>query len=226
MSGDFHPDLAILPLAQRRLWSSLAPVKGLRFVLYGGTAIAVRLGHRTSVDFDFFSTDALDRPALLEALPFLSRAVVLQDQADTWTVLTGAGTRDAPAVKLSFFGGIGFGRVGAPEVTDDGVLDVASLDDLMATKLKVVLQRVEAKDYQDIAAMIAAGVDLARGLSGARALFGGAFQPSEALKALTYFEGGDLASLTQNDRRRLIAAASAVRDLPVASLAAERLTRD
>jgi hypothetical protein len=31
---------------------------------------------------------------------------------------------------------------------------------LMATKLKVVLRRAEAKDYRDIAAMIKAGVNL------------------------------------------------------------------
>ena len=48
----------------------------------------------------------------------------------------------------------GFGRVGTPEVTVDSTLQVASLDDLMATKLKVILQRAEAKDYRDLAAMI------------------------------------------------------------------------
>lgn len=52
---------------------------------------------------------------------------------------------------------IGFGRVGEPDLTEDSILQVASLDDLMATKVKVVLQRAEAKDYRDIAAMVTAG---------------------------------------------------------------------
>jgi hypothetical protein len=39
-------------------------------------------------------------------------------------------------VKISFFGGIGFGRVNDPLQTGDGTLLVASLDDLMATKLR------------------------------------------------------------------------------------------
>ena len=35
---------------------------------------------------------------------------------------------------MSFFGTISFGRVGEPGLTDDGVLQVACLDDLMAMK--------------------------------------------------------------------------------------------
>ncbi len=54
--------------------------------------------------------------------------------------------------------------VGEPEFTNDGVLLVASLDDLMATKLKVILQRPEAKDYRDIAATLETQVRLDRGL--------------------------------------------------------------
>ncbi|MDF1482816.1 nucleotidyl transferase AbiEii/AbiGii toxin family protein [Extensimonas sp. H3M7-6] len=34
--------------------SKLRPAPAMGFALYGGTAIALRLGHRQSVDFDFF----------------------------------------------------------------------------------------------------------------------------------------------------------------------------
>jgi hypothetical protein len=50
----FAPRLDILPSAQRSLWPHLVQVP-CHFVLYGGTAIALCLGHRQSVDFDFFS---------------------------------------------------------------------------------------------------------------------------------------------------------------------------
>ncbi len=117
-------------------------------------------------------------------------------------------------MKVSFFGMIAFGRVGEPDFTDDGVLQVASFDDLMATKVKVVLQRAEAKDYRDIAAMVNAGVSLSRGLASARLLFGPNFQPSESLKALAYFNDGDLDTLTDSEKHTLIEAVRAVRDLP------------
>jgi len=45
-------------------------------------------------------------------------------------------------------------------------------------------------------------------------MFGNAFQPSESLRAMTYFEGGDLYLLTADVRETLIRAASAVRELP------------
>jgi predicted nucleotidyltransferase component of viral defense system len=49
---------------------------------------------------------------------------------------------------------------------------VASFADLLATKLTVVLQRVEAKDYRDVAAMMRSGLKPEFGLAAARRLFG------------------------------------------------------
>ncbi|VAW40374.1 hypothetical protein MNBD_DELTA03-369 [hydrothermal vent metagenome] len=54
MNHYFKPHFEILPPAQQQLWTELELTVDLGFVLYGGTAIALRLGHRTSVDFDFF----------------------------------------------------------------------------------------------------------------------------------------------------------------------------
>jgi len=150
----------------------------------------------------------------------VARATSLQDRDNTWVMLVPVDHTPTEYVKLSFFGTIVFGRVAEPDFTDDGVLRVAALDDLMATKLKVVLQRAEAKDYRDIAAMIRAGVDLARGLASARLLFGPNFQPSESLKALVYFNDGDLQTLTGAEKSILVNAVKSVRDLPRVTLCA------
>jgi hypothetical protein len=220
----FKPHMEILPPAQQQLWPKLRPAAELGFALYGGTAIALRLGHRTSVDFDFFSEKPLDRAAIQAAFPFLVKSTVLQDQQNTLTVNVASADSAHEFVKVSFFGTIGFGRVGEPDVTEDGVLHVASLDDLMATKAKVILQRAEAKDYRDIAAMVSAGVSLSRGLAAARLLFGLNFQPSESLKAMVYFEDGDLGSLTKSEKSCLIKAVSEVRDLPQVQILNRQLT--
>ncbi|MFN0163832.1 MAG: nucleotidyl transferase AbiEii/AbiGii toxin family protein [Burkholderiales bacterium] len=222
MTARFAPRLDVLPGAQRALWPKLAPLADLNWVLYGGTAVALRLGHRRSVDFDFFHDQALDRSKLRFLLPWLAKAKVLQDDVDTLTVLAG-GARTG--VKVSFFGRITFGRVGAPGLTRDGVACVASGIDLLATKLKVLLQRVESKDYRDVAALLRARTGLARGLGAACALFGPTFQPNEALKALVYFEGGDLADLDAADRRTLIAAVRKIRQFPTVQLTAPHLGR-
>jgi len=54
MTQRFEPRLDILPPAQREFWPQLRPAATLSFVLYGGTAAALLLGHRASLDFDFF----------------------------------------------------------------------------------------------------------------------------------------------------------------------------
>lgn len=222
----FRPHMEILPDHQKRLWPELAASIPLGLVLYGGTAIALRLGHRQSVDFDFFTEKPLDKAMLRDIFPFLNRATVLEDQANALTVLAPDGTAGGAQVKVSFFGTIDFGRVDKPDITSDGILLIAGLNDLMATKVKVILQRIEAKDYRDIAAMIRGGVSLPKGLAAARQLYGHSFQPSESLKAMTYFEGGDLYTLTRGEREILIEAAAAVRELPPVGILSRRLGLD
>ena len=51
------------------------------------------------------------------------------------------------------------------------MLQVASLDDVMPTEAKTILQRLSAKHYADIAAMLNAGVALEKGFA-VRAMFG------------------------------------------------------
>lgn len=222
--SELSPRLEVLPQAQRLLWRDLQPVAALGFALYGGTAIALRLGHRTSVDFDFFCDAPLDRDVLFATMPLLGGAQVLQDRPDTLTLLAAPDGRSSDTVKISFLGSINFGRVGVPRWTTDRVAQVASPEDLLGTKLQVILQRIEAKDYSDIAAILESGTSLALGLGAARALFGPAFQPSECLKALVYFEGGDLEILSRHVKDRLIGSVRAVGDLPQVSLRGHRLT--
>lgn len=223
MTRRFTPCFDILPPAQRRLWPELQNAPALGLTLYGGTAIALRLGHRDSVDFDFFTEQALDHSAIKAAFPFVAGSTTRKEEPNTWVLSVPYADSKHSVVQVAFLGLIGFGRVGEPELTEDGILRVASLDDLMATKVKVILQRAEAKDYRDIAAMIRAGVSLSRGLAAARLFFGPHFQPSESLKALVYFGDGDLDTLTITDRNTLVEAVSAVRDLPEITLRSRSL---
>src|SRR5882757_8640308 len=94
-----EPKLDILPAAQKEIWTSLAPAPHLDFVLYGGTAIALNLGHRESLDFDFFRSDALDKDQIRAKFGFVRGAAVLQDAPDTLVVLAGV---PAGSVKISF----------------------------------------------------------------------------------------------------------------------------
>lgn len=200
----FRPKLEILPLAQRQLWPDLAAIPA-NFVLYGGTALALRLGHRQSVDFDFFCNEAFQPEQLLSTMALFRHGRVDQRGDDTLTLLV----EKAGPVKLSFYGAVGMNHVSDPDLADNSV-KLASLLDLTATKLKTIQQRAEAKDYQDLSAVLEAGVRLEDGIAAARAVFGSKFNSVAALKALTYFADGNLGTLPAGLQRRLQQSVSAV----------------
>ena len=206
MPNPFSPRLDILPPPQRLLWDELAEVPA-EFVLYEGTAVALHLGHRQSADFDFFGDRPLDPTKLALAIPFLSEAIITQREPNTLSCIVTRGG----SVKLSFFGLPGLPRLQPPLVASDNLLQIASLLDLAGTKASVVQMRAEAKDYFDIDAMLNDGrIDLPTALASARAIYGGQFNPQITLKALSYFDDGNVKTLPDATKRRLARAASSV----------------
>lgn len=215
-----EPKLEILPAAQRQLWPALQPLRDLGYVLYGGTAVALQTGHRQSEDFDFFRYQPLDAAELRSALPELNGATVLQEAPNTLAALvaTPSGT-----VKLSFYGQIRIGRIDPPSVTLDEVCLIASINDLLATKLKAILDRAEAKDYVDIAEMLRSGLSLPAALAAFRAMYGG--EPATVLRAIAFFEDGDVNRISDADKLLLREARDAVRELPDVQVASPYLAR-
>jgi hypothetical protein len=204
--SEFVPRREMLPPAQKRLWNELHTVpRG--FVLYGGTALALHLGHRHSVDFDFFSSQKFNVDALQSEIPFLAGASIIQRAANTLAAVVHRGE----PVKVSFFGVPELPRLEPPHVVDDNGLQVASLLDLAGTKASVVQVRAEARDYIDMDALVRSGkIDLPTALAAAGALYGPAFNPQITLKALSYFEDGNLRSLPEEMKQRLVSAAREV----------------
>jgi Nucleotidyl transferase AbiEii toxin, Type IV TA system len=208
----FVPDLGILPPAQRTLWAELDGTPKA-FVLYGGTALALRFGHRQSEYFDFFCDKPFQPSALLDTIAYLKKAELSQSQANTLTAIV---DREGP-VKVSFFGAVGLNRIQDPDVVEENGIRVASTIDLVGTKLKTVQQRALVKDYIDIASALDTGLGLPEALAAAGAIFGKGFNGALSLKALAYFEDGDLPNLRRDLRDKLREAAASVdlRRLPV-----------
>jgi hypothetical protein len=193
MAVRFEPKTSILPKAQQEIWPLLAPTAGLSFVLYGGTAVALHLGHRTSVDFDFFRSSPLDKKEIEASFPFLANAKTIQEGINTLVVSV---PMPSGPVKVSFFGGLDIGRINDP----------------LATKLKAILDRAEAKDYRDIAALLNASVSLERALGAFAKMYGK--DAGLALRAMGFFKDGDLPSLPKQDQDVLRAARDRVSAFP------------
>src|ERR1700686_4361320 len=116
MPANFEPRLEILRESQLRLWPDLDAVPS-DFVLYGGTGLALQLGHRVSEDFDFFSSYGFNPDQLKSVLPFF------RDLDPTNPGFRGQSKRDnleayvdrGGLVKLAFFGGLdNLQRIGDP----------------------------------------------------------------------------------------------------------------
>jgi hypothetical protein len=212
MANEFDPILSIMPDEQRRLWRELGDVPD-SFVLFGGTAIALQLGHRRSLDFGFISNQEFDPDQLYTSLPFLGHSRTIQKAASTLTCAVNRGGE----VQISFFGVPALKLIDTPLVARDNKVRVASLTDLAGMKAAVVQKRAEAKDYLDLDVLITrGGVDLASALAAGKTLYGDAFNPEITLKALSFFGDGNLDSVPTETRDRLVAA---VRSVDLSALA-------
>jgi hypothetical protein len=118
-----------------------------RFYLGGGTAIALRLGHRRSQDFDFFTQERFDEPIQL-ATDLHAAGVPFVAEETARATLYGRvyGTR------TSFFR-YPYDLLQSPSRYPAFGCRVAHLDDLAAMKLIAVAQRGSKKDFVDLYAL-------------------------------------------------------------------------
>ena len=63
-------------------------------------------------------------------------------------------------VLVSFFGNLGLGEAAPREIAEGSKVHVASLLDIAGTKVAVVQQRAQLRDYLDIDALIRHGIGL------------------------------------------------------------------
>ncbi len=181
------------------------------FVLYGGTALALRLAHRESADFDFFTHEAFSARELLDELRWLGRLEVMEMRDNDLAVIEPGG------VQLAFYGGLDLQAVAEPSLVAENGLVVASVYDLAGTKAKGILDRSEWKDYVDIAMLLRAGHCLADVIGYATAIFDRRldFPTQVFLRSLVWFEDGTAGDVSADIRSEL---ERAVYDLALADI--------
>ena len=145
-SVKFHPE--VLRRIQGRVLRLLgAPLAQRRYFLGGGTAIAIHLGHRRSIDLDWFTVESMGDPMMLARdlrendLPFHTGAV---DQGTLHGSVTG--------VKVSFLE-YRYPLLVDPLPWQPYGCELLALDDLACMKLSAIAQRGSKKDFADIYAL-------------------------------------------------------------------------
>jgi hypothetical protein len=133
-----------VPEPVRAMLTRLAGAEALvDFALGGGTSLALRFGHRRSVDLDFFTQERFSAESLFETLA-LEPATVTGLAANSLTV-------DAGGVKLDFLRH-SYDAL-APVEHIEG-LTLVSLPDLAAMKLNAIANRGSKKDFFDLAELL------------------------------------------------------------------------
>lgn len=153
------------------------------FYLAGGTALALLLGHRVSVDFDFFSDAKIKRTLLARAEKVFSKHErrVLVTNSDELTLLV-------DGVKLTF---LFYPFPVLLPKTDINGIPALSIKEIGATKAYTIGRRGMFKDYVDMHAIVSGGhSSLAEIMKLAREKYANVFDERLFLEQLAYF--GDL----------------------------------
>ncbi len=174
---------SVLTAAQTRVLRAVGPLaRRAGFYLAGGTAVALRFGHRRSEDFDWFAP-ALPRPdALLSDLQ--AQGLSPQEtQIEAGTLIS-----RIEGVKISFFE-YRYPLLDSPDPWPEYDTDIASVRDLGAMKLLAIAQRGSRKDFVDVYELLQSGVVLRDMLEDFREKF--KTDPISALRGLTYFDDAE-----------------------------------
>lgn len=171
----------VLNAAQRSLLPLMAKFRR-EFYLVGGTAIALHIGHRRSIDFDMFKQSGLNHKRNLDKIVssgFLHQVTRrVEDQMNL--IVNG--------VKLTFF------QYPFPVVSEDRFKDVfrmPSLLSLAAMKAYALGRRSKWKDYVDLYFLLTGHFTVVEVAKKATELFGELFSEKLFRAQLSYFSDVD-----------------------------------
>lgn len=112
------------------------------FYLAGGTALALQIGHRVSIDFDFFTEKDFETDDLYERIQqVFGETPRTQESPRTLAIIV------QDDIRISFIG-YRYPLLTAP--IDAEHLRLASLLDIGCMKLAAIVSRSELKDYVDL----------------------------------------------------------------------------
>jgi len=174
-------NLKILGQKRLNILKKLKFLKDYHFYLAGGTALALELGHRISLDFDFYIEGELDPETLLQDFQKHFKNVQLIREAKNTLILS------IDNIEVSLFSypyPLISPLIKIPEV------NLASMEDICAMKIVAIIQRGTKRDFIDIY-FLTKRFGLERIFALTQKKYKGLFNKYLALQALTYFTDAD-----------------------------------
>jgi len=174
---------SVLTMEQSALAEKLLPaIKG--FYLVGGTALALQIGHRRSVDFDLASPKAIS-PFNLER-HLISKGFQIQQ---TFTATADEYSALIQETRITFFY-FPF-EIEHPLLWDKGKITLPTIKDLGAMKAYALGRRSKWKDYVDLYFILKFHLQLDHLIQRAKDIFSGHFNSKLFREQLCYFDDMD-----------------------------------
>jgi len=153
------------------------------YYLVGGTAIALHIGHRRSIDFDLFTTHDIKRRSIRNRIEKEGFAVesVLYEAFDQLHVIVNS-------VKITFFN---FPYEVVHPIDFEGIIRIPALLDLAAMKTYALGGRAKWKDYVDLYFVLKDYHNLREISSRAAEIFRNSFNAKLFREQLCYFDDID-----------------------------------
>ena len=175
--------LKTLPTSAQRLFTHLGKESAIApFYLAGGSAAALHMGHRISVDLDFFTSNSFDPPSLLVSLQKIGALTIQQQSAGTFVGLLAK-------TQISFFQ-YPYPLLETPSQYKR--IQVASLLDIALMKITAISQRGRRRDFVDLYFICQNGFSIPALLEQIPQKFPAITYPSyHLLRALVYFDDAE-----------------------------------
>jgi predicted nucleotidyltransferase component of viral defense system len=139
MADQLHLD--VLPEKQLQLFDVLSSQSFIRnFYLAGGTCLALQIGHRRSVDFDFFVQGDFDTSAIVNILSRMGRYERANEERNTINGMLNS-------IRISFFG-YHYDSIDNFRLYNN--IRLAGMKDIAAMKLEAIAGRGSRKDFVDL----------------------------------------------------------------------------
>ena len=179
MPNKFYP--VVLEDGQKKL----LPLVGrffADFYLAGGTAIALQLGHRRSIDFDLFTPRAISQPKIRKIIiknNHIDRVII--DEKDEYTLIV-------DGIKLTF---LHYPFNIKPSKKFDGYIQLPDLSTLAAMKAYALGRRAKWKDYVDLYWIMENNCGIVKIIRKAKEIFGAEFNEKNFRRQIAYFKDID-----------------------------------
>ncbi len=152
------------------------------FYLAGGTAIALKIGHRRSADFDLFTQAELNKPKISKTI--LAKGYhpeLIYEEADQLHLLTNG-------VKLTF---LHYPYQAQAKESIGDIIDSPSLEILAAMKAFTLGKRAKWKDYVDLYFLLKNHLTTQDVVAAAKQMYKGLFNEKLFFQQLTYYDDID-----------------------------------